>query len=135
MVQIVSFTGSLTDSSKHGVTTVVLRNVVDELHDDDSLADTRTTEETNFTSLGVRSKQVHDLDTSDQDLLGLSLLSEKRSRSVDWSLGLGLDRSLLIDRLANNVQNAAKSFWTDRHLNSHRISANNSPAHEKNILP
>lgn len=46
MVEIVSFTGALADSSKDGVTTVSLGDVVDQLHDQDSLADTSTTEQT-----------------------------------------------------------------------------------------
>ena len=38
------------------------RNVVDELHDDDGLADTGAAEESDLAALAVRLKQIHDLD-------------------------------------------------------------------------
>ena len=63
VVKIVALSGSLADTSEHGVTTVSLGDVVDELHDKHSLADTGTTEETNLTSLLIGSKQIDDLDT------------------------------------------------------------------------
>lgn len=46
MVQIVSFAGAFTHSGKHGVTTVSLGHVVDQLHDQHSLTDTGATEQT-----------------------------------------------------------------------------------------
>ena len=62
VVQIVAFAGSLTDSGENGVTTVGLGDVVDQLHDQDSLADAGTTEQTDLATLCVGSQQVNDLD-------------------------------------------------------------------------
>ena len=45
-----------------------LGDVVDELLNQHSLADTGTTEETNLSTTGVGSKEVDDLDTGLQDL-------------------------------------------------------------------
>merc|ERR1712055_1027887 len=56
VVQIIALTGPLTHSSEHRVTTMSLGHVVNQLHDQDSLAHTSSTEETNLTSLGVRSQ-------------------------------------------------------------------------------
>lgn len=67
MVEIVTLTGPLTDTGEHRETTVVLGDVVNQLHDDDSLTDTGTTEQTNLTSLGVRPDKINDLDTSGKD--------------------------------------------------------------------
>ena len=39
MVKIVTFTGTLADAGEHGETAVRLGDVVDELHNDDGLAD------------------------------------------------------------------------------------------------
>merc|ERR1719341_2015805 len=69
VVQIVALPGPLTDTSEHRETTVSLGNVVDQLHDKDSLADSGTTEETDLTSLTVGGKQVDNLDTGDKDFL------------------------------------------------------------------
>ena len=43
---------SLADAREHRVAAVLLGDVVDQLHDDDGLADTGTTEQANFTTLG-----------------------------------------------------------------------------------
>lgn len=56
MVQIVTLTGTLTDTSEDGVTTVGLGDVVDELLNEDSLSDTSTTEQTNLSTTGVGSE-------------------------------------------------------------------------------
>jgi peptide chain release factor 1 len=63
VVEIVTFTGSLSDTSEHGVTTVSLGDIVNKLHDEDGLTDTGTTEESNLTSSGVGSKEINNLDT------------------------------------------------------------------------
>jgi hypothetical protein len=114
VVKIITLTGALTDTGEHGVTTVVHGNVVNQLHDDDGLADSGTTEKSDLTSLGIRSQQVNDLDAGHQNLLRLALLSEERGRSVDRSSHVALNRTLLIDRLADDVQNATKSSRAHR---------------------
>ena len=77
VVKIVSFASSFSNTGEHRVTyaavitggqcmlsirtTVSLGDVVDQFHDEHSLADSSTAEETDFTSLRVRSDQVHNL--------------------------------------------------------------------------
>ena len=63
MVKIISLTGTLSDSSKDGITTMGFSNVVNQLHNKHSLADTGTTEETNLTAPSVGSEQVDNLNT------------------------------------------------------------------------
>jgi hypothetical protein len=67
VIQIVSFSGSFTDSCEDGITTVSFGDVVDQFLDDDSLADTSTTEQTDLTTSGIGSKHINDFDTSDKD--------------------------------------------------------------------
>jgi hypothetical protein len=67
VVQIVTLTGTLADTSEDGVTTVGLGDVVDELLDEHGLADTSTAEETNLATTGVRSQKIDNLDTSLQN--------------------------------------------------------------------
>ena len=63
MIEVVTFTGTLTHAGKHGETRVLLGDVVDEFHHVHGLAYTRTTEQTHFTALGERTDQVNHLDT------------------------------------------------------------------------
>jgi hypothetical protein len=81
-----------------------------------SLSDTGTTEKSNLTTLGVGGEEIDDLDTSDENLLRLALLSEKRGGSVDGGLGVALDGALLVDGLADDVKNATEGAGADRDL-------------------
>mmetsp|Transcript_27523 Transcript_27523/g.44762 ORF Transcript_27523/g.44762 Transcript_27523/m.44762 type:complete len:202 (-) Transcript_27523:39-644(-) len=95
-------------------------NVVNKFHDNNGLSDSGSSEESNLSSLGVRGQKINNLDTSNKNLLGLTLLSESRGRPVKGSellsSLLGEDGPLLIDRLSNHIDNTSKSFGTDRHL-------------------
>merc|ERR1719181_1834876 len=84
-------------------------NVVNKFHDNDCLSDTGTTKKTNLTTLGIRSKKIDNFDTSYKNFLRFTLFSEQRSRSVNGSLLVTLDRTLLINRLSNNIKNTTKS--------------------------
>ena len=68
MIEIVAFTGALANAREHGVTTVGLRDVVDELHDKHGLADARAAEQADLAALGVGSEKVHNLDARLEDL-------------------------------------------------------------------
>mmetsp|Transcript_22005 Transcript_22005/g.31929 ORF Transcript_22005/g.31929 Transcript_22005/m.31929 type:complete len:285 (+) Transcript_22005:634-1488(+) len=111
VVQIVTLSGTFTDASKHRVPSVVLSNVVDELHDDHGLAHTSTTKQTNLSSLGVGGQQVHHLDTGHQNLLGLTLLCKKRGCVMDGSLVFGFNWPPFVYRLADDIHNTTKGFW------------------------
>mmetsp|Transcript_25709 Transcript_25709/g.48006 ORF Transcript_25709/g.48006 Transcript_25709/m.48006 type:complete len:277 (-) Transcript_25709:127-957(-) len=116
MIKVVSFTGALTDTGEDGVTTVGNSNVVDKLHNKNGLADTGTTEKTNFTTTGVRSKKVDNLDTSDKNIVTGTELSVGWSFTVDGVGLLGRNGPSFIDRLTNDVDDTAKSFFSDRNL-------------------
>mmetsp|Transcript_10743 Transcript_10743/g.25675 ORF Transcript_10743/g.25675 Transcript_10743/m.25675 type:complete len:533 (+) Transcript_10743:41-1639(+) len=115
VVQLVTLAGALTDTSEHRVTSVRLGDVVDELHDENSLADTGTAEEANLASLGVGRKQINNLDASDKDLSLGRLLGESGRLSMDRHLSLGVDGATLVDGLADHVDNAAEKLGAGRH--------------------
>jgi len=117
VVQIVTLTRSLADTGEHGETTMKLSNVVDKLHNEDGLADTGTTEETNLTSLHVRAQKVDNLNTSDKELLSRTLFLESGRFSVDRQELLGVNGTTLVDGLTNDVDDAAESLRADGHLN------------------
>merc|ERR1712198_602416 len=104
----------LSDSSKDRVTSVSLGDVVNQFHDQDSLADSSTTEETNLTSLGIRGKEVDDLDTSDKDLLLDAHLLELGGLGVDGLTLVGGNGAPLIDRLTNNIDDSSKGLGSNR---------------------
>jgi len=118
-VKVISLTGSLSDSSKDRVTSVVHGNVVNQLHDNDSLADSGSTKEANLSSLGVRGKEVHHLDSSDENLTLGGLVNEGGGLSVEGGvlpLAGGKDGPLLVHGLADDVQDAAEGLGTHGHL-------------------
>ena len=61
--QIVSFACTFTHTSKDGESVVLLRDVVDQLHDQDRLSYASSPEQTDLASFGVRFEQVDHLDT------------------------------------------------------------------------
>mmetsp|Transcript_2542 Transcript_2542/g.6973 ORF Transcript_2542/g.6973 Transcript_2542/m.6973 type:complete len:483 (-) Transcript_2542:25-1473(-) len=115
VVEIVTLTGTLTNTGEHGVTTVGLGDVVDQLHDQHSLADTGTTEETNLATLGIRRKEVNNLDAGHKNLSLGGLLGESGGISVDGLGHLGGDGAALVDGLADNVDDAAEELRASRH--------------------
>ena len=95
-------------------TTMGLGDVVDEFLNQDSLSDTSTSEETNFSTTGVGGKEIDNLDTSFQNLGGSGLVNKGRGVGVDGGKLDTLDWATLVDRLTNDVHDTAKSGGTDR---------------------
>lgn len=87
-----------------------------QLLNEDSLADTGTTEETNLSTTSVGSEQVDDLDTSDENLSRGGLVDELRGVGVDGGELGGLDGTALIDGVTSDVDDTAQSAGTDGDL-------------------
>ena len=83
MPEVVAFTGPFTDTGEHGEPAVVQCNIVDELHDDDGLADTGAAEESDLAALAVRLKQIDDLDPGLQDFGPGFLIFQLRGGTVN----------------------------------------------------
>ena len=113
-VQVVTLTGPLSHSGENRVTSVSLSDVVNQLHNQDSLADTSAAEKTNLTSLGIGGKEVDNLDTSDKDLLLNAHVFELGGVSVDGLPLVGLDGAPLVNGISDNVDDSAESLWSDR---------------------
>ena len=93
------------------------RNVVDQLHDDDGLADTRATEEASLAALGVGLEEIDNLDTGFEHLGFGGLLFERRRGAVDGHALLGIDRAHAVHRLAEDAEHAAQGLPADGHRN------------------
>jgi hypothetical protein len=113
VVQIVTLTGTLSDTGEDRVTSVVLGNVVDQLLNEDSLSDTGTSEETNLTTTSVGGEQIDDLNTGNKNLRDDRLVNELRSLAMDGGRLLGVDGTALVDGLTDNVDDTAQALGTD----------------------
>mmetsp|Transcript_8345 Transcript_8345/g.16061 ORF Transcript_8345/g.16061 Transcript_8345/m.16061 type:complete len:394 (+) Transcript_8345:943-2124(+) len=131
-VEIVTLTGALTDTGEDGETTVGLGDVVNELHDEHSLSDTGTTEETNLTTTLVGGKEIDDLDASDKNLLLSGLLSELGSLTMDGPNIGSINGTLLIDGLTNDVHDTTKGTTANGDLNG-GASVNDLLAADKTV--
>ena len=91
------------------------RDVVDQLHDDDGLADAGAAEQADLAALGIGRQQIHHLDAGDQHLGLRRLVDEFRRRTVDRIGLLRIDGAALIHRLADHINDAAQRLRADRH--------------------
>ena len=117
MPEIVALTAALADAREHGVAAVLIGHVADKLHDKHGLADARAAEQADLATLGVGREQVYDLDAGLQYLRGGGDIREGGSLTVNGHILLRVDRPLLVDRLADDVEHTAESGLADGHFN------------------
>ena len=111
--EIVAFTGPLADTGEHGHTTVLHGDVVDEFHDDDRLADARTTEQTDFAATKIRFQKIDDLNAGLEHFELGGLVFERRSGTVNREALRRVDGAHVIHGLAENVEHATEGFFAD----------------------
>ena len=94
---------------------MLLGNVVDQLLDQDGLADTGAAEETDLTALEIGTDQVYDLDTGLQNLSGALLFLKSRGRTVDRPFFGGVHRGAVVHRVAENIEHPSQGLLTHRY--------------------
>src|SRR4051812_16366815 len=87
---------------------MVLRNVVDEFHDDDGLAYTGTAEQPDLAALQERLDEVNDFHAGLKHLRGSGLLFKSRSQAVDGHALVVFHGAKFVHRLADDVHHAAE---------------------------
>lgn len=92
---------------------MTLGDVVNKLHNNDGLADTSTSEETNLTSLAVGENEINDLDTGGEDGILGSLIGELGGDGVDGHAHLLSDVATLIDGITEDVEDTSEGLATD----------------------
>ena len=112
-VEICALARALADTGEHRETAVALGDVVDELHNDDSLSDAGAPEEPDLSSLAVWENEVDDLDSGGEDGVRAALVGELWGDGVDGELLVGLDWAALVDGGSHDVENAAKRLAAD----------------------
>ena len=116
--EVVALARAFADAAEHRHAAVLQRDVVDQLHDDDGLADAGAAEQADLAALQVRLEQVDDLDAGLEHLQVGRLLLEGRRGAVNRPALLRLHRTIReVDRLAEHVQHAAERLRPDRHRN------------------
>ena len=68
MPQVISLTGSFPDSRKNRKPSMLKGNIVNEFHDDDSLADSCTTKKPYLSAFGIGFQEIHNFNACFQDL-------------------------------------------------------------------
>src|SRR5690606_30704010 len=115
IVEVVTLTGTPTNTGEYGKTGVLFRDVVDQFHHAYGFADAGTTEQANLTTLGERADQVDNLDTGLQQVGRRRLISVARSFAVNTPTLFFTDFALLVDGTTQNVHNPAQSLGTNRY--------------------
>ena len=114
--QVGALAGTLADAGEHRGAAVLLGEVVDELLDQNGLADAGAAEQTCLAAADVGLEQVDGLDAGLEDLgLGGELVETGRCM-VDGVELLHLGHGLAVDGLAHDVPNAAERLGTNGHL-------------------
>src|SRR5262249_23277776 len=113
VIEVVALARALAHTSKNGIAAVSLGDIIDELHDDDRLADPGTAEEPDLAALGVGRKQIDDLDTGDRNLRLGRLFGVRGCRLVDGTARLCPNRTQFVYRLADDIDDAAETFFAD----------------------
>ena len=107
--EVVALAGALADAREHGHAGVLLRDVVDQLLDDDRLADAGAAEDADLAALAEGADEVDDLEAGLEDLdLGGLVLEGRGLRGGSagmWSASTG---ALAVDRVAQDVEHAAE---------------------------
>ncbi len=114
VVEVVAFAGALADAGEDRIAAMGFGDVVDQLLDEHRLADAGAAEQADLAALGVGREKVDDLDAGDEDLRLRRLLGVARRRLVDGALGLRLHGAGLVDRLADDVDDAPERAGADR---------------------
>src|SRR5581483_1516742 len=107
VIEVVAFARTLAHAGEHGVAAVLGCDVADQLLDDDRLAHAGTAEGPHLASPEDWRDEVDDLDAGlEQPRLRL-LIFEGWRMAMDGIVHLGDDRALLVDGLAQHVEDAA----------------------------
>ena len=111
--EVVAFAGALADAGEDREAAVLTGDVVDELLNDDGLADAGTAEEADFATLQEGLDEVDDLDTGLEHLFLRGLLVERGGLPVDGHVDLGVDGAEFVHGLTEDVEHAAEGLTAD----------------------
>ena len=118
--QVVAFARALADAGEHRHAAVLLRQVADQLLNDDGLAHARAAEQADLAAAQIGFEKIDHLDAGLEHLQFGRLLVERRRLAMNRVALRGIHRTHLVHRLADHVQHAAQRFLAHRH--GHRLA-------------
>jgi hypothetical protein len=113
--EVVALARALADAAEGGQSAVLAGQVVDQLLDKHGLADAGAAEQADLAALGVGRQQVDHLDAGLEDLARGREVLDARCGAVDRPALLELHVALLVDRVAEQVEDAPERAIADRH--------------------
>ena len=87
-----------------------LCDVINQFLDNDSFSDTSTTEQSDFTTSGVRGQHVDDFNTGNQNFSTGSLLIKGGGFSMDGISSFCFDWPSFVDGVSDDVHDSAEGF-------------------------
>ena len=117
VVEVIALTGTLPHPGENRVAPVRFGDVVDELKNDDGLADAGATEGTGLTALDERTNEIDDLDPGFEDFGIGVLIGQRGGRAVNWVTFFVGDIAATIDGGAGDIKDATEHAFTDGHGN------------------
>ena len=91
------------------------RNVVDQLHHVDRLANSGTTKQPDLAAFGEGTYQIDHLDAGLQHFFRGGQLIVGRCGAVNGAALLFADRTFFVDGVTQNIHDATQGLGTDRH--------------------
>src|SRR4051812_42737199 len=114
--EVVALARALAHAAERRQAAVLLGQVVDELLDEDGLADAGAAEQADLAALRVRREEVDDLDAGLEHLGRRRQVLDVRRLAVDRpALDVAFDLAALVDRLPEEVEDAPEGHVADRH--------------------
>ena len=111
--EVVALARALAHAAEGRQAAVLLGEVVDELLDEHGLAHAGAAEQADLAALRVGREQVHDLDAGLEHLGRRGQFLDGRSRAVDRPALLDVERLALVDRVAEQVEDAPERDLAD----------------------
>ena len=115
--QVVALAGAFAHAGEDRKATVCRGDAGDQLGENHGFSQTGPTEQAGFTAANERREQVDDLDAGFEQLGFGRELRDVGSLAVDGPGFFGLDRAALVDRFAQQVEDAAQGGFAHRHAN------------------
>ena len=134
MVKVVTLASTLTNTTENRHTAVAFRDIVDQFLNSNCLTNTSATEETDLTTLCIRTKKVNNLNTSHKLLNFCRLIFKRRRIAVNWPICFCINLWTFINRITSHIQNTRENLRTNRHRNripciKHFLTANKTICH------
>ena len=114
MVEVISLSGTLSNSCKYRISAMLCGYVTDKLLNKNCLTNSGTTEKSNLTTLLVWTEKVYYFNTCLKNLSLCGLLLKSRCLSVNRHIFHALRCRLIVDSFTKDIKNSSKCLLTNR---------------------